>query len=268
MTVGYWCHIPHRKRFWCDISSIWTQLCLILSWILHSKHPQMMCVIHICNRLKLWESCLFAICNHDSWPTDVRYLTEKVLVPVYPAFEHSCASFYDGFWLKIFKMMCLIHICNGLKRGRALYLQFLTMPVASWCQISHRKSCGVVYPAFEHSYASYIWCILAQNIQNDVFWFTSATVWSVVKAVYFQFITITVASWCQISRIQSFGAIYPAFEHSYASFYDGFWLKISKIMCLIHMCRPFEAWESCLFAISNHDSWPPDVRYLTEKVLV
>ena len=99
------------------------------------------------------------------------------------------------------------------------------MTVSSWCQISHRKCFGEIYPAFKHSYAIILWWILAQNIHKWCVWFTSANRLKRGKAVYFQFITMTVASWRQISHIKSFGAIYPAFEHSYASFYDGFWLQ-------------------------------------------
>ena len=142
------------------------------------------------------------------------------------------------------------------------------MTVDSSCQISHRKSFSVIYPAFEQQLCIILWWILARKYPKWCVWFTSANHLKREKAVYLQFLTMTVATWCQISHRKSFGVIYAAFEHSYASFYDGFWLKISKMMCLIHIWNRLKRGESCLFAISNHESWllMPDIS--AEKNLV
>ena len=88
-----------------------------------------------------------------------------------------------------------------------------------------------------------------------------------VKAINLQFLSLTVDSWCQISHKKGFGAIYPAFERSYASVYHGFWLKISQMMGLVDICKR----SNCVTAINlQFLPWQltPDVRYLTEKVLV
>ena len=64
-----------------------------------------------------------------------------------------------------------------------------------------------------------------------------------------------------------FGAIYPAFERSYTSLYHGFWLKISKMMGLVDICKC----SKCVKAINlQFLPWQltPDVRYLAGKVLV
>ena len=88
------------------------------------------------------------------------------------------------------------------------------------------------------------------------------------KAVYLKFLTMTVASWCQISHRKSFWcniySIWNAVMHHYIMDFDS---KYVKLWVWLTYADVRSVWKPL---ICNFFHWQltPDVRYLIEKVLV
>ena len=205
-------YISHKK-FWCNISSIWTQSCIILSCDFALKISKMMCIDSHLQPFEAWESCLFAISNPMTVDLLMSDISQKKfwcsISSIWTQFVHH---FMMDFGSKYPKWCVWFTSANRLKRGKAVYLQFLTTASCLlmsdisqkklWCSISSILN-TVMHHFMMYFDSKYLkWCVLI-HICNRL---------KRGKAVYFQFITMTVAFWCQISRIKSFGAIYPAFE--------------------------------------------------------
>ena len=210
------------------------------------------------------------ICNVFHWQLtpDVRYLIEKVLVQhiqnlnaVMHHYIMDSDSQYPKLWVwltyanvrsvwkplicNFFPDSCLLMSDISLEKVLVQYIQHLNTGMHHFM-----IDFGSKYPK---------WCV----------WFTSANRLKRGKSVYLQFLTVPVASWCQTSHRKGFGAIYPEFEHRLCIIIScWFWLKIYTMMCLIHICNRWKRGKAVYLQFIIHDSCTPDVRYLTEKVLV
>ena len=156
-----WCQISDRKRFGAIYPAFERSYASLYHgfWL---KISNIMGLVDICKRSKCVKAInlQFLPLTVDSW---CQISHRKRFVAIYTAFERSYASLYHGFWLNISKMMGIVDISRS-KCVKAINLQFLPLTVDSWCQISHRKSFGAIYPAFERSLCIIISWILTQNM--------------------------------------------------------------------------------------------------------
>ena len=261
LTVDSWCQISHRN--------VLVQYIQHLNVVIHhyimdfgSKYPKWWVWLTYANVRSVWKPL---ICNFLPWQLtpDVRYLAGKVLVQYSQHLNAVMHHYIMDFDSKYVKLWVWLTYADVRSVWKPLICNLFHWQLTSWCQISHRKSFGATYPEFERSYASLyhgFWLKISKIMGFG--WHMKRS--KCVKAINLQFLSLTVDSWCQISHKKGFGAIYPAFERSYASVYHGFWLKISQMMGLVDICKR----SNCVTAINlQFLPWQltPDVRYLTEK---
>ena len=134
-----------QKKFWCNICSIWTQLCIILWWILAQNIQNDVFYSHL-QPFEACESCLFAISNHESCLLMPDISQDKNLMQYIQHLHTVMHHFIMDFGLKYPKWCVRFTSADRLKRGKAVYLQFLTTDSCLlmsdisqrkfWCNIS------------------------------------------------------------------------------------------------------------------------------------
>ena len=213
-------YIQHLKRSYASLyHGFWLKICKIMG------------LVDICRRSKCVKAInlQFLPLTVDSWcQISHRKKFWCNISRIWNAVMHHYIMDFDS---KYPKLWVLVDICKRSKCVKAINLQFLPWQLTPDVRYLTAK---VLVQYIQHFNAVMHHDIMDFDSKYPKWWvwLTYAKRWSVWKPLICNFFP---DSWLLMSDIshKRFGAIYPAFVRSYTSLYHGFWLKISKMMCLV-----------------------------------